>query len=721
MRHREATFFPHSMPVIAFGADYNPEQWPQEVWEHDVALMKKAGVNLVTVGVFSWATIEPSEGERNFGWLDALLNLLAANDISVDLATPIASPPPWVGATYPQTLAQWDNGYRTTWGSRNHFSPASAKYRELCALITRDLVNRYAAHPAVVMWHVGNEFGQICYSDESAGRFQQWLQAKYQTLENLNHAWGTAFWSQGISQWEQAIPPRQTTYLNNPTQVLDFKRYSSDLMLEMYLEQVAIIREVNPNAVITTNFMGFFHLADYHSWAHHMDVIADDIYPDPLDPHTPSTTALTQELMRSLRVGRPWMVMEQAITSVNWRAHNVPKTPATTRLESLAAIARGSRGICFFQWRQSTSGSERFHSALLPHSGEHSQVHKAVQNLGQEIGDISSWYARDDFTSVGATTKDGPRINARVALIFDWSSWWVSTQSALPTSQLDELETLKSWHRQLWLRGVRADVISPDADLTNYDVVLAPSLHLISSQQAFALQTHAQSGATVVLGAFSAVADLTNRIFSAPFPAHISSACGVRVEEWIPLPPQATLNVTVGASYNGHNAASSVNEIPETATEHLSTTLEGPEGTANTFVEKLDLTSPTTQVRAHGSQHEPDPFGLSGRPLATSNTHGKGALWYLGATFSDATLGDLLETILTEAGIAVLPERSRAENLDIISDAQAIYLLNYGNTHAEIYTADLEHLLGHSIEAHGKQISVPAQDAVLIRHQYPTT
>lgn len=703
MRHREATFFPDTMPVIAFGADYNPEQWPQEVWENDVALMKQAGVNLVTVGVFSWATIEPEEGVRNFEWLDALLDLLAANDIRVDLATPIASPPPWVGAKYPETLAVWENGYTTTWGSRNHFSPASQKYRDLCTTITRDLVERYAHHPAVAMWHIGNEFGQICYSNESARRFQDWLKERYHTLDALNHAWGTAFWSQGLSNWDHVIPPRQTTYLNNPAQVLDFKRYSSDLMLSMYTEQVEIIRAVDPHAVITTNFMGFFHLVDYHTWAPHVDVIADDIYPDPLDPHTPSTTALTQELMRSLRGGKPWMVMEQAITTVNWRAHNVPKTPAQTRLESLAAIARGARGICFFQWRQSTSGSERFHSALLPHAGENSEVHRSVRQLGGEIAALSTLYSGANYTSVGASRRAQ---NAPVALVFDWSSWWASTGTALPTGELNELEVLKAWHRQLWLRGIRADIVSPNVDLSVYSAVLVPSLHLVSTEQAASLEAFAHNGGTLALGPFTAVADLTNRVIPGLFPAHFSQSVGVGVQEWIPLPPQTVIDLE---GPHGSQTAG-------TATE--ATSQQHPNFTAHTFVEKLDTTSPETQVHLQVKNTTPDPFHLNGRPLVTSKTHGAGTVWYLGGLLDPDTLGSVLEHITTSAGVASLPETQRSEGLDVISDSHALYLLNYAHQPTELRTSELEKFLGHPLNWPHDVITIPAQDAVIINHQH---
>lgn len=693
--HQTGTGDLSRMPVIAFGADYNPEQWPREVWLEDVRLMKQAHINLVTIGVFSWATIEPREGERDFTWLDELIDLLWDNGISVDLATPIASPPPWMGSAYPETLAQWSNGQRTTWGSRNHFSPASAKYREFCSSITHDLVQRYAAHPAVVMWHVGNEFGQLCYGDESAARFRTWLQAKYGTLDALNDAWGTAFWSQTLGEWEHVIPPRDTTYLHNPAQELDFKRYSSDLMLEMYLEQVDVIRSIDPTAAITTNFMGFFYLADYHSWAPHVDIVADDIYPDPEDPHAPATTALTHELMRSLGRGKPWMLMEQAITTVNWRAHNIPKTPAQTRLESLSAIARGSRGVCFFQWRASAAGSERFHSALLPHAGEHSDVHRAVRELGAEFADLSHLYQ-------GEHQPD----SAPIALVFDWASWWVTGQQALPSQRLDALTQLKTWHRQLWLRGLRADVVAPDADLSSYAAVLAPSVHLLSEPEAHNLTHYVTGGGQLVVGAFSAVADHNARIGQGKFPSQLTQLLGVGGQEWIPL-PDATTHLPLQSS--GTKLSDIAREIPSPR--------------AHTFVEKLDITSPDTQVHLQFDALNPDQYALAGRPVVTSRRHGRGAAWYVGALLEDETLGAVLETVALEAELALFPHGLRNGDLDIISDQYATFLLNYSLTDVTVSVAELATYLGrpaYSLANGADDLVIGAQDAQIIPHLLPT-
>ncbi len=711
MHRTRTSHIRRSLPVLAFGCDYNPEQWPRHVWEQDVQLMQQAGINLVTIGVFSWGMIEPREGERDFTWLDEVIDLLWQAGISVDLATPIASPPPWVGSTYPETLAVWPNGQRSTWGSRNHFSVASEKYRQLCASITTDLVKRYADHPAVAMWHVGNEFGQLCYGSESAQQFRDWLHTRYGSLDGLNEAWGTAFWSQRYGDWNEVMPPRDTTYLINPAQDLDFRRFSSESMLELYLEQADIIRATDPTAIVTTNFMGFFPLVDYHSWAQHVDIVADDIYPDPEAPDAPQVTALTHELMRSLGKGRPWMIMEQAITSVNWRDHNVPKPPARTRLETLSAVARGARGICFFQWRASTSGSERFHSALLPHAGPTSQVHRAVQELGAELGELAQRYRATPLgvhsSALGADPTNSqvtqvhepftrPVTAQRVALIFDWSSWWATQQPALPTSELDALKQLKAWHRALWLRGIRADVIAPVADLGEYDLVLVPSLHLLDEATAQAMLAYAENGGTIVYGPFTAVADHTNRVYHAPFPAPLRAGLGISGQEWIPLPQRdAPLRLCT-----------------DTSIDHP---LPGQDYAAQMFVEKLDIDSDTTALLRY-AQLNPDPYGLTGRAAVTRRAYGRGSARYVGALLHEATLGDVLEQAAREAGIEPLAASERDPHLDIMPDHLGVYLLNYGHNPARINRQVLEKHVGAALALPPEQdsVTVPPLDAQII-------
>jgi len=370
------------LPHLAYGGDYNPEQWPEAVWEEDARLMREAGVNLVTVGVFSWARLEPRPGTYDFAWLDRVMDLLHEHGVKVNLATATASPPPWMAREHPESLPVTHEGTRLWPGGRQQYCPSSPVYRASAASLVRRLAERYRDHPALAMWHINNEYGchvAACYCDVSAADFREWLKRRYGTLDALNAAWGTAFWSQRYSDWEEIVPPRSAPTFPNPTQQLDFQRFTSDALLYDFEMERAIVREATPDIPVTTNFMGFFKPVDYWKWAEHEDVVSDDAYPDPADSQSPALSAMRYDLMRSLAGTRPWMLMEQTPSQVNWRPWNALKRPGQLRTWSLQAIARGADGVLYFQWRASAAGAEKFHGGAVPHIGtERSRVFREV-------------------------------------------------------------------------------------------------------------------------------------------------------------------------------------------------------------------------------------------------------------------------------------------------------------------------------------------------------
>lgn len=630
---------------LAFGGDYNPEQWPREVWHEDVRLMREAGVNFVTVGVFSWATIEPREGAREWAWLDEILDLLHENGIAVDLAAPVASPPPWLGLQHPDVLPVDRDGVRLVAGSRNQFSPASSTYRAYALAITRDLAERYAQHPAVRMWHVGNEYGQIDHGDEAAREFRLWLRRRHGDIETLNAAWNTAFWSQRYDSFDEILPPRRTPYLINPAQSLDFRRYSSDQLLACYTELRDAIRAAGAAQPITTNFMGFFAHADYHSWADEVDVISDDQYPDPADPQSASDIALVQDLMRSLGGGRSWMLMEQSISAVSWREHNLPKSPLRARRDSLQAVARGADAICYFQWRQARSGAERFHSAMLPHAGTDSDVFRGTCSQGADLKLLSA--------------VAGARVPTDVAILFDWSSWWAGEEPARPTEQLSTMQQLNRWYRSLWRRGIAADVVHPDAGLDAYRVILVPHAYILSPEAAASLAGAAARGAQIVIGPFSGVADEHAAILQGRSPVLLRELIGASAEEWAGIRP-GVLRLADGFGPAELQSA-------DVLAERLRT--EGAEVLA---------------VHSGGD--------LDGIPAITRH----GGAWYLGAVVSDGALDAVISGALAVAsvsgpiaGVDVLPE-----GLEAVRRGGVLFLLNHGESPAEVpVTAGLFDLL----------------------------
>ncbi|GAA1533227.1 beta-galactosidase [Microbacterium ginsengiterrae] len=615
---------------LAFGGDYNPEQWPRETWLEDVRLMREAGVNFVTVGVFSWAMIEPRPGAREWGWLDEILELLHDNGIAVDLATPVASPPPWLGLQHPEVLPVDADGVRLIAGSRNQFSPASRVYREHALAITRDLAARYAGHPAVRMWHVGNEYGQIDHGDEAAREFRHWLRERHGDIDTLNAAWNTAFWSQRYDSFDEILPPRRMPYLVNPAQSLDFRRYSSDQLRACYRELRDAIRAAGAQQPITTNFMGFFAHVDYHSWAGDVDVISDDQYPDPADPHAPSDIALVQDLMRSLGRGRSWMLMEQSISAVSWREHNLPKSPRRARRDSLQAVARGADAICFFQWRQARSGAERFHSSMLPHAGADSDVFRGACRQGADLRRLAA--------------VAGSTVRTDVAMLFDWSSWWAGEEPARPTHRLSTMEQMNRWYRSLWRRGIPVDVLHPDADLDGYRVILVPHAYILSDAAAAALAAAVERGAQVVVGPFSGVADDNAGILQGRSPVQLRTLIGASGEEWSGILP-GSLRLA------GDLAAA-----------------DDPQPTASILAERLRVEGGEVIATHDGGE-------LDGIPAIVRST----GTWYLGTVVSDGTLDAVLAGALAAAhvtgpipGVEVLPD-----GLEAVRRGDVLFLLNH--------------------------------------------
>ncbi|MEO6412535.1 MAG: beta-galactosidase [Pedococcus sp.] len=587
---------------IALGGDYNPEQWPREIWSEDMELMREAGVSFVTLGVFSWSWLEPAKGEYDFAWLDDIMELLHSNDIAVDLATATATPPPWLSAAHPEILPVDHEGHTLWPGSRQAWCPSSPVYREYALALTTQLAQRYHDHPALAMWHVSNEYACHnipCYCDTCAAGFRVWLRRRHETLERLNDAWGTAFWSQRYTDWEQILPPRLTTTFANPTHVLDYKRFQSDTLLDFHRSEKAILEDLSPGVPVTTNFMTLAHFdhLDYHEWAAEQDVISTDHYVVAELEHPQAELAFSGDITRGLAGGRPWILMEHSTSAVNWQPVNPAKLPGGTLRDSLAHVARGADTLGFFQWRQSLSGSEKFHSALVPHAGRDSARFREVVELGQvaeRLGEVL-----------------GSRVEAEVAILWDYQAQWAAHGPAMPSSALKYPTTAHAVHRVLRDQGITADVVHPSADLTAYKVVVVPTLYLVGDEHAAAIAAAAEAGAQVLVTFFSGISDTDDHVRLGGYPGAFRDLLGVRVEEFFPL-----------------------------MTDEQST-LEGG-GTGSLWSE--DVTAVDAEVL---DRYAAGP--LTGRPAVTRRSTGAGAAWYLSTLLDDAALGSLLAQ-LSEAG-----------------------------------------------------------------------
>ncbi|MGI5276645.1 beta-galactosidase [Streptomyces rochei] len=615
---------------ILFGGDYNPEQWPEETWPEDVRLMRAAGVNSVTLGVFSWSRLEPRPGVHDFGWLDRLMDLMHAGGIGVVLATPTASPPPWLGRLHPDTLPVDEDGRTERWGGRQHFSHSSGTYRRHAAAITEALAARYAGHPALTMWHVNNEYCTFDHGDEAAVRFRRWLRDRYGTLDALNTAWGTAFWSQGYGDWDEILPARRTHYLKNPTQVLDFRRFTSDMLLECFTAERDIVRRHTPHLPVTTNFMPLWHGQDAWRWAEEEDVVSVDLYPDPRDPLGAQHGALVQDMTRSQARG-PWMLMEQAAGPVNWRGVNHPKPRGLNRLWSLQAVARGADAVCYFQWRQSRQGAEKFHSGMVGHAGEEGRTYQEVKRLGADLAGLGPHVA-------------GTRTAADVAVLHDWHSWWAGDQEARPSTRFGYPDVLHAWHRALWEGRLTTDFAHPEHDLTSYRVVVVPQLYALTDAAVDNLLAHVRRGGTLVCGFLTGVADQDDRVRPGGMDARLRALFGIRtLHEWWPLEADET------AACEGFRGTLWSEEIE-------------PDGTA------------AETVPYRGGE-------LDGLPAVLR----KGRAWYLSTLPEPAALRDLLARVCAEADVRPVLDGLPA-GVEAVRRGDLLFLLHHGR---DTVTVDL--------------------------------
>jgi beta-galactosidase len=511
---------------FAYGGDYSPEQWPADVWIEDIELMRRAGVNSVNLGVFSWGLIEVADNEFDFDWLDRIMDLLHAGGVGVNLATPTAAPPMWLLQDHPDILPVDDKGTRSAQGGRLGWSPSSATFRRFALRIVEKLAERYGEHPALRLWHVSNELGNEnskCFSDETGRAWQSWLEAKFTTIAALNEAWGTAFWGHNYTSFAQIQPPRYSRTEHNPGLLLDFERFSSDALLEHYRAERLVLRRITPSIPITTNFMVQNQpgVADYRAWAAEVDLVSNDHYTIGIDPERHGELALSADRVRGMAGGEPWLLIEHSTSAVNWQPRNKAKSVGEMARNSLAHVARGADGALFFQWRQSTAGSEQFHSAVVPHAGAETKVYREAAELGATMKAIAE--------------VAGSRVErASVAMLFDYDAATALRSGRKPTVDINSLAVALEMHRALTARGIAVDVLHPSDDLAGYAAVLVPTLYLLTEPNAARLSAWVAAGGHAVATYFSGIVNENNRVHGA-YPGVLRKLLGVRAEEIFPL------------------------------------------------------------------------------------------------------------------------------------------------------------------------------------------
>ncbi|MEH1125386.1 beta-galactosidase [Micromonospora sp. CPCC 206061] len=639
------------MPVagIGLGCDYNPEQWSPAVWREDVRLMRQAGIDLVAINIFGWSYLEPRPGEYDFDGLDRIVALLHEHDIKINLGTGTASPPPWLSTLHPEILPTAPDGTRRYPGGRQAWCPSSPVFRRRALALVEQVARRYGQHPAIALWHVSNELGchnAHCYDEETAEAFRRWLRKRYGTVDALNEGWGTSFWSQRYGDWAEVQPPRQALSARNPGQILDFHRFSSDELLDYYRDEVEVLRR-HTTVPITTNFMVTAHIRnlDYWTWAPEVDVVANDHYLDHRLDEPTAELAFAADLTRGLAGGRPWILMEQSVGAVSWQPHNLAKAPGEMIRNSLTHVARGADSVCFFQWRASAQGAEKFHSALVPHAGTDTEAWREVLRLSAIL---------DRLDEVAGTTVD-----TDVALLFSWQSWWSCDGESRPSQAVRYLDQVHLAYNALRETGVTTDVVAPTADLSRYRLVVVPCLHLVSDQEAAAIDAYVAAGGHVLVTFYSGIVDQDDRVRLGGYPGAFRDLLGVTVEEFVPLPPGDEVTLDTG-------------------------------GRCRLWTERLRTTTAEPVARYVDGP-------LPGVPAVTRNAYGAGTAWYVATELRPDALRDVVREAGRAAGVRPLgPEGDGSVEVVRRRDARRSYLfiVNHGTCDVEYAVTGQELVTG---------------------------
>ncbi|WP_145321594.1 beta-galactosidase [Paenibacillus xylanexedens] len=673
------------LPAFMHGADYNPDQWLHDpkVFEEDIRLMKLANCNVMAIGIFAWSALEPEEGHFNFEWMDHVLDTFAANGIYAWLATPSGARPAWMAQKYPEVLRVEANRVRNLFGVRHNHCYTSPVYRKKTTIMNTKLAERYGNHPAILGWHISNELGGECHCDYCQSAFRDWLKAKYGSIDKLNRAWWTAFWSHTYTDWSQVESPAPHGENAVHGQNLDWRRFVSDQTLDFYKHEVNALKVANPELPCTTNMMDWFYGLDYRTFADELDIISWDAYPKwheaPSDRNVASWFAFNHDLFRSLKK-KPFMLMESTPSLTNWQAVSKLKRPGMHRLSSLQAVAHGADTVQYFQWRKSRGSSAKFHGAVVDHVGhEHTRVFQDVADLGR--------------TLAGLSDVIGTPVPAEAAILCDWDNRWAINDAQGPRNGgLHYEQTVAQHHRALWEMGVPVDIIGSNDHFSNYKLIVLPMAYLLRQETGEKIEQFVRNGGTVAVTYWSGIVDENDLCHLGGFPGPLRTTVGIWSEELEGLHDNDRNSIVL----NIDNAL-------------------GLEGSFEVH-ELCDLIhAETAEVLAvYG-----DDF-YAGRPALTVNRLGDGKAYYLAArvsedTFYQAFYGKLVE----EAGVrrsidCKLPEGVTAQ-LRTDGDTDYVFLLNFSGTEAGIDLHQDGYVDAETGEARSGRIDLPVNGSYILR------
>jgi beta-galactosidase len=521
---------------LLHGADYNYEQWldSPEILKRDLACMKEAAINVLSVGIFSWSMLEKEEGVYDFSWLDDCFERLHKNGQKIILATPSGSKPAWLSEKYPEVCQVTIDGIRQRHGGRHNHCRTSPKYREACVRINTELAERYGKHPALILWHVSNEYnGAPCYCPHCIAAFHEWLKKRYESLDNLNAAWYTSFWSHRFTAWEQIFPADPSIH----GMILDWQRFTSDQTIDFFLAEAAPLRRITPDIPVTTNFQLPDVGLDYHEFARHVDIISWDNYPrwhsQPQDVEEAQRTAFFHDLHRSYK-GRPFLMMESSPGATNWQGFSKQKKDGMHILSSLQAVAHGSDSVQYFQWRQSRGGVEKFHDAVVSHLGaSDTRIFREVASLGSMLEKLKG--------------IAGSSIDAQVALLYDFQSGWALDNAQLPGNrEKNYQQECIAHYGAFWRAGISCDVIGPFHDnLEKYSLLVIPMLYMLREETAQRLRDYIDQGGVVAATYLTGIVNGSDLCYLGGTPGALTGVFGLTVESTDVIAPHEERHIVM--------------------------------------------------------------------------------------------------------------------------------------------------------------------------------
>lgn len=663
---------------VLYGGDYNPEQWPEEVWAEDMRMMKEAHINIVTLNVFSWAALQPDENTYNFEKLDRIMEYVRENGLKVCLATSTGAHPAWMARKHPDILRTDMNGIKRKFGGRHNSCPNSPTYRKYAPKLAEEIAKRYKDYDNIVAWHISNEFGGECYCENCEKAFRKWLKKEYGTIEAMNKSFNTDFWGHTFYDWDDVVLPDNRTEHFNAFGIdrtmfqgisLDYRRFNSDSILECYELEYDAIKKITPDIPITTNLMGFYKPLDYQKWAKKMDFISWDNYPAPDDE--PAAVAMNHDLMRGIHNQDSFVLMEQTPSVTNWQPYNRLKRPGEMRLLSYQAAAHGADAIQFFQIRRTVGACEKYHGAVIDHAGrDDTRVFREVKGLGAEL------------EKLGDTFLEG-RTPSEVAILFDWDNWWAVEYSAGPSIRMKYLDAVKDYYTAAFEQNVPVDIIGVDDDISNYKVVIAPLLYMTKTGYDEKIREYVKNGGTFITTYFSGIVNEHDLVMEGGYPGTLRDILGIWVEEQDALPENESNRFFYE---NTEYPAEMLCDIMH---------LEGAESV---------------------SLYEEEFY--RGTPVITKNQFGKGTAWYIGTRSNRAFYHKLLTGIFRENGIESVMQTPEGVEATVRENANGkfLFLLNHTNEEKDILIGDncVEAITGLGIKV-GESLRLGGKDVAILK------